>query len=868
MRLKTVFTGIIGLTGSLIMSTAAVAQEIGASELVKHQTRGVADLPWWWYLAPACSVIALIMAVYFYKDLMKASEGTDRMKEIAQYVREGALAYLKRQYKVVTVFFIVVCAILAFMAFGLGVQHKLVPFAFLTGGFFSGLAGFFGMKTATNASARTAQAASESLDRGLKIAFRAGSVMGLVVVGLALIDISAWFFYLFAIHHNVVGGTPMSLEVITVVMLCFGMGASSQALFARVGGGIYTKAADVGADLVGKVEAGIPEDDPRNPATIADNVGDNVGDVAGMGADLYESYCGSILATAALGVAAVAFGGSAVMDNFPGMTENQVALRYLSTPMMLAAVGIILSIIGIFLVSTKEGASMKQLMWALNKGIWGSSALVVVAAAVIIPLLGLSWGVFGAVVVGLVVGLIIGYGTEYFTSMEYKPTKAIAAQAETGTGPLIIGGLAEGMFSTWIPIVTVSIGMLLAFGMCNGFENLIMGLYGVGIAAVGMLSTLGITLATDAYGPIADNAGGNAEMAQLDPEVRKRTDALDSLGNTTAAIGKGFAIGSAALTALALLAAYVEEVRVGIHREMAAEYAYVESDAGQGYTAKLVANNKYALYIPGADKDASDSEKDHYTVSAFLGQGKNAINVKIGDENISLIVNQVGEAVKVSENQAVRTLTKNKAGLKDFMAFYEITLMNPKVLVGIFCGVLMVFVFSAMTMKAVGRAAMAMVMEVRRQFKEIPGIMEGEATPEYAKCVAISTAGAQKEMIIPSLMAVTVPILAGLILGVGGVMGLLVGGLCSGYAMAVFMANTGGAWDNAKKLIETGAHGGKGSEAHKCAVVGDAVGDPFKDTSGPSLNILIKLMNMVSIVFAGLIVKYAPQIGELLHIGG
>ncbi len=834
---------------------------------------------WWWWLAPACATIALVMAIIFYKGMMAHSEGTDRMKEIAQHVREGAMAYLTRQYKVVTIFFLVVCGALAFMAFGLNVQHPLVPFAFLTGGIFSGLAGFFGMKTATNASARTAQAASESLDKGLKVAFRAGSVMGLVVVGLALIDICAWFVALYMM-------TDMSLETITVVMLCFGMGASSQALFARVGGGIYTKAADVGADLVGKVEAGIPEDDPRNPATIADNVGDNVGDVAGMGADLYESYCGSILATAALGVAAVTFGGADFMASLsPALTElanqehgiDKVAFRFLAAPMMMAAIGIILSIIGIFLVSTREGASMKQLMWALNKGIWGSSLLVIAGAFGVVWFLGLPMGIFWAVTIGLGVGLVIGYGTEFYTSASYKPTKKISEQAVSGTGPLIIGGIAEGMISTWIPIIAVAFGMILSFSLCGGFENLLMGLYGVGIAAVGMLSTLGITLATDAYGPIADNAGGNAEMSELDPQVRERTDALDSLGNTTAAIGKGFAIGSAALTALALLAAYVEEVRVGIHREVAEAYVSVEGDNygvivldpyTQENDAKFLADHpekeglskygKYGLALPGGEVG-----KETSVVSLFEAKGGGGVPLTLPN----------GKSVNVTTNQyfasipAAEAYTQGKAGLEDFMTYYNVTLMNPKVLIGIFAGVLMVFVFAAMTMQAVGRAAMAMVMEVRRQFKEIPGIMEGKATPEYAKCVEISTAGAQKEMIIPTLLAVGAPIVVGLILGVGGVLGLLVGGLCSGYAVAVFMANAGGAWDNAKKLIETGEHGGKGSDAHKAAVVGDTVGDPFKDTTGPSLNILIKLMNMVSIVFAGLIVAFGPKVGALLGLG-
>ncbi len=838
-------------------------------------------LPLWWHITWLTAGVALVGAVGFYRWIMRQSEGNERMREIAQYVREGAYAYLKRQYRVVTIFFVVVSLLLAFMAFGLEVQHRLVPFAFLTGGFFSGLAGFFGMKTATNASARTAQGASESLDRGLKIAFRAGAVMGLAVVGLAMLDISLWFLYLYKFHHLVFGGEPMSLETITVVMLCFGMGASSQALFARVGGGIYTKAADVGADLVGKVEAGIPEDDPRNPATIADNVGDNVGDVAGMGADLYESYAGSILATMALGVAAVSLGGTP--EGFDDKLTAQLA--FLGAPMVLAGVGILLSLAGIFLVATKEGASMKELMLALNKGIWGSSAMVVVAAVVLMPLLlpsSIAWGVVAAVIIGLVVGLVIGYGTEYYTSAEYNPTRKIADQAVSGTGPLIIDGVATGLLSSWIPIVSVSIGMMVSFTVCNGFENLVMGLYGVGMASVGMLSTLGITLATDAYGPIADNAGGNAEMSGLPKEVRERTDALDSLGNTTAAIGKGFAIGSAALTSLALLAAYLEEVRVGIHREAASVY---EIQEGEIFSTVALGYGKYGIYV-GHDEVSNLTHNDHYTISAIAGTGDGAIEIDVDGEPVSVRVIHVGALLEPekdtggegtggegtgeesSDQALLRQLSSARpAGLNEFMSYYDVTLMNPKVLVGVFLGVLMVFVFAAMTMKAVGRAAMAMVMEVRRQFKEIPGIMDGTATPDYARCVAISTSGAQREMLRPSLLAVSVPIAVGLVLGVGGVMGLLVGGLCSGYAMAVFMSNAGGAWDNAKKYIETGHHGGKGSDAHKSSVVGDTVGDPFKDTTGPSLNILIKLMNMVSIVFAGLVVKFAPEIGAFLGMG-
>ena len=800
-----------------------------------------------------------MMAYFFYRTIIAANPGNARMQEIAGYVREGAYAYLRRQYKVVGIVFLVLVALLSYMAFGLGVQHRLVPFAFLTGGLFSGLAGFIGMKTATAASSRTAQGASESLNRGLTIAFRAGAVMGLTVVGLALIDITGWFLYLYKYHHVIFGGHPMNLETITVVMLCFGMGASTQALFARVGGGIYTKAADVGADLVGKVEAGIPEDDPRNPATIADNVGDNVGDVAGMGADLYESYAGSILATAALGVAAATVAGWDATKTF----------AFLCAPMLLAAIGIVLSIIGIFLVRTREDATMKTLLAALNRGIYVSSALIIVGAWFMVDALAMPAGVFWSITIGVLLGIVIGKGTEYATASDYKPTQFIADQAATGPATVIIGGIAEGMLSTWIPVLAVCVGTLLSFAVMHGFQDLLAGLYGVGIAAVGMLSTLGITLATDAYGPIADNAGGNAEMSELPKEVRQRTDALDSLGNTTAAIGKGFAIGSAALTALALLASYVEEVRVGIHREASVEY--VAPAVGQDYLATSIGadyNKKYAIFLPGADM-ADRESKQYYTISAFEGTGEAAVRLAVDGKPVSLLVNEVGELVKKSKAADLdgKILAARKASLKDFMTLYDATLMNPKVLVGCFIGVLSVFVFSALTMKAVGRAAFAMVQEVRRQFKDKPGIMEGTERPDYARCVAISTAGAQREMLLPSILAIAIPVLVGLVLNVSGIMGLLVGGLTAGFSVAVFMANSGGAWDNAKKYIEAGHMGGKGSMAHKAAVVGDTVGDPFKDTCGPSLNILIKLMTMVSIVFAGLIVKYAPAIGHWLNLG-
>jgi K(+)-stimulated pyrophosphate-energized sodium pump len=843
------------LSGVGVLALSAVPAWAGSD------VASVADirtLPDWWWAAPAAGVAALVMAFFFYRSIIAANPGNARMQEIAGYVREGAYAYLRRQYKVVGIVFVVLVALLSYMAFVLGVQHRLVPFAFLTGGLFSGLAGFIGMKTATAASSRTAQGASESLNRGLTIAFRAGSVMGLTVVGLALIDITGWFLYLYKYHHVVFGGHAMNLETITVVMLCFGMGASTQALFARVGGGIYTKAADVGADLVGKVEAGIPEDDPRNPATIADNVGDNVGDVAGMGADLYESYAGSILATAALGVAAATVAGWDATKTF----------AFLCAPMLLAAIGIVLSIFGIFLVRTREDANMKTLLAALNRGIYVSSALIIVGAWFMVDALAMPLGVFWSITIGVVLGIVIGKGTEWATASDYKPTQFIAEQAATGPATVIIGGIAEGMLSTWIPVIAVCVGTLLSFAVMQGFQDLLAGLYGVGIAAVGMLSTLGITLATDAYGPIADNAGGNAEMSELPKEVRHRTDALDSLGNTTAAIGKGFAIGSAALTALALLASYVEEVRVGIHREAATHYeAPADGEAYRVISVGADYNKKFAFFLPGAEAGNRDSQQ-YYTISAFEGTGDAAVKVTVEGAEVSLLVNEVGEQVKTSPVIVDgKRLAARKASLKDFMTLYDATLMNPKVLVGSFIGVLSVFVFSALTMKAVGRAAFAMVQEVRRQFKDKPGIMEGTERPDYARCVAISTAGAQREMLLPSILAIAIPVVVGLVLNVSGIMGLLVGGLTAGFSVAVFMANSGGAWDNAKKYIEAGHLGGKGSLAHKAAVVGDTVGDPFKDTCGPSLNILIKLMTMVSIVFAGLIVKYAPAIGHWLNLG-
>lgn len=722
------------------------------------------------WLVPAAAVVALVLAWYFYRQMMGTSEGDATMKRIASHVRKGAMSYLKQQYKIVGVVFICLAVLFAIMAYGFQLQNPWVPVAFLTGGFFSGLSGYLGMKTATYASARTANAARESLNGGLRVAFRSGAVMGLVVVGLGLLDISFW--YLLLDWCVDLPGTA-KLAMITTTMLTFGMGASTQALFARVGGGIYTKAADVGADLVGKVEAGIPEDDPRNPATIADNVGDNVGDVAGMGADLYESYCGSILATSALGAAAYLLSGDVVMQ-----------YKAVIAPMLIAAVGILLSIVGIFSVRTKEDASMKNLLAALSFGTNLSSVLIVAATFLILWLLGINnWALIGcSVVVGLLVGIIIGRSTEYYTSQSYKPTRRLAESGKTGPATVIISGVGLGMVSTAIPVIAVVAGIILSYWFASGFDfaNVAMGLYGIGIAAVGMLSTLGITLATDAYGPIADNAGGNAEMSGLGEEVRKRTDALDSLGNTTAATGKGFAIGSAALTGLALLASYIEEIRIGLER---------------------------------------------------LGE----TTIQLGDR-----------AVHIHEMTFL-----------DFMTLYDVNLMSPKVLSGMFIGSMMAFLFCGLTMNAVGRAAGHMVDEVRRQFREIKGILEGKAEPDYARCVQISTKGAQREMIFPSLLAIIAPIITGLLFGVPGVLGLLVGGLSAGFVLAIFMANSGGAWDNAKKYIEEGNFGGKGSEVHRATVVGDTVGDPFKDTSGPSLNILIKLMSMVSIVMAGLTVCWS-----------
>lgn len=732
-----------------------------------------AHIPMGWWIAPIGALISLVAAYIFYRGMKKESPGEEDMVRIAGYVKVGAMAYLKQQYKVVAFVFVALVILLSIMAFGLKIQSVWVPFAFLSGGFFSGLCGYLGMKTATEAASRTAFAAKSSLNKALVVAFRSGAVMGLVVVGFGLIDIAAWFYILYKLMG-------LSLHEVTVTMLCFGMGASTQALFARVGGGIFTKAADVGADLVGKVEANIPEDDPRNPAVIADNVGDNVGDVAGMGADLYESYCGSILASAALGAAAA---------TSLGITEIEKVVLWVIVPMIIAGIGNIFSVIGVLVVRTKEQVSQKVLMSALFRGINLTSIMTTIFAGVVMYLLLPKeyWlGLWAAMLCGLIAGLIIGKATEYYTSNEYKPAQEIANQSQTGPATVIIAGMAVGMISTIIPVMAVGIGILLAFGLSGGFTDPIRGLYGIALAAVGMLSNLGITLATDAYGPIADNAGGNAQMTNQPPFVRERTDALDSLGNTTAATGKGFAIGSAALTALALLAAYIEEIRIGMQR-----------------------------------------------VGSTLGE-----------------------------------ILPEKASIENFMDFFKVNLMNPIVLVGIFIGAMLSFGFVAMTLRAVGRAANKMVIEVRRQFKEIPGLLEGKGQADYSSCVHIATRGAQREMILPSFMAILAPIVVGLILGVPGIMGMLTGAISCGFVLAVMLANSGGAWDNAKKWIESGQLGGKGSYQHKASVVGDTVGDPFKDTSGPSLNILIKLMSMVSIVFAGLTVKFSPTIAKWLGFGG
>jgi K(+)-stimulated pyrophosphate-energized sodium pump len=800
--------GKIGIAGCVLTfaSTCVAAEAESAAAAVAE-----GGIPWLWWVAPLGSLAGLFVAYYFYKAMMTAPKGNEKMEAIASYVREGAYAYLFSQYRVVALVFFVLFLIFTGLAY-YGIQNPFVPVAFVTAGFFSALSGFLGMKTATQASSRTAQGAIHSLNSALQVAFRSGAVMGLLVVSFGLINIAIWYWILDRLVYTpehmrdglILWGLMLvkagmdpahKLTEITTTMITFGMGASTQALFARVGGGIFTKAADVGADLVGKVEAGIPEDDPRNPATIADNVGDNVGDIAGMGADLFESYVGSILAASALGAAL-----SAQVLASRGMDPLKAVLA----PFVVAGLGTVLSIFGIFLVRCKEDASQKNLLRALLTGTLTSSILVVVALAVLAAAGWITWGIFGSVVVGLASGVLIGQFTEYYTSDEYRPTREIAEQAQMGSGTVIITGFANGMMSSGLPVLTIAVCIIAAYAFAGGFSDMALGLYGIGFAAVGMLATLGITLSTDTYGPIADNAGGNAEMSGLGPDIRKKTDALDSLGNTTAATGKGFAIGSAALTALALIAANIEEIRIWIGRL------------------------------------ASESPTGVYKVGTVL---------------FSSHGRQVEGAVNIAT-----------AHISDLLAAYDLTIMNPRLLAGIFIGCMMAFLFCAMAMKAVGRNAGRIVAEVRRQFREIPGIMEGKAKPDYAKCVSIVTAGAQREMVIPSLLAIIVPVAAGIVIGIPGVIGLLTGAMACGFVLAVTLNNSGGAWDNAKKFIEKGNLGGKGSPAHKAAVVGDTVGDPFKDTSGPSLNILIKLMSMVSLVFTGVILKFAPVVEQWLHL--
>jgi H(+)-translocating pyrophosphatase len=843
----------------------------------------VMSAAWPYVFGPVGAVLALVMAFVFSRTVMARSEGDEEMVDIAESVRAGAMAYLKRQYRVVTVVFVLLIAILAVLGFA-GIQAKMTAVGVPIAGLFSGLCGWFGMKMATNASARTTFAAKQSLNDGLRVAFRAGAVMGLVVVGFALLDVSLWFFI-----WNSIAGEETTLVAITTVMLSYGMGASTQALFARVGGGIYTKAADVGADLVGKVEAGIPEDDARNPATIADNVGDNVGDVAGMGADLYESYYGSILASMALGAAAAAGMGAAA---------SMVAVKLAVAPIALAGLGIICSLIGVFVVRTKEDASFSQLLKSLHMGVWAASALITLVALWLFWTLFagsevVNWlGLWGAIVTGLLAGLIIAFATEYYTSYEHKPTQSIAKQAETGSATVIIAGIAVGMISTWVPIATIVVAIILAFSFAGGGGNFLLGLYGVGVAAVGMLSTLGITLATDAYGPIADNAGGNAEMTGQPPIVRERTDMLDSLGNTTAATGKGFAIGSAALTAMALLAAYVSVVQSSVNNQLrdgVDATALLDKGSGAAYVAEYRGHGSFAV-----------ARRDDPAVFGGLLMANNAVAARVDELPVGYALSFNAELDDLTNTFHVSETIgddvvgfdiapADRATIEQVLAFYNVTLMNPRVLGGVFLGVLLAFTFCAMTMNAVGRAAYQMMGECRRQFEIMRGAfkkqgmseadiadpmkwpkrvdVEGHRFPDYAECVAISTRGAQKEMVVPSSLAIIVPIAVGLVLGVGGVMGLLVGGLTSGFAVAIYMANAGGAWDNAKKYIEKGHFGGKGSEAHKAAVTGDTVGDPFKDTSGPSLNILIKLIAIVSVVFAGLVVKFSPAIGAALGLG-
>ena len=843
--------------------------------LLAQETQATSD-PWMiWSLAPVGAVLALVMAYVFSRGVMAHSEGDDDMIEIASYVRAGATAYLVRQYKVVFVVFLGLIAILAALGFS-GIQPIWSAVGVPIAGLFSGLCGWFGMKMATNASARTTFAVKTSLNDGLQVAFRAGAVMGLIVVGFALLDTSVWFY----LWNKVMPGKE--LVEITSIMLTFGMGASTQALFARVGGGIYTKAADVGADLVGKIETGIPEDDPRNPATIADNVGDNVGDVAGMGADLYESYYGSILATMALGAAA-AMGMSIAGDT---------GIRLAVAPMALAGLGIFCSLAGVFVVRAKEDASFSELLKGLHKGVYVASFLIAILCGGLFYYLfngtEVSWvGLWSSIITGLCSGLIIAYATEYYTSYEHAPTQRIAEQTETGAATVIIAGIAEGMKSTWAPLIVIVVAIIASFNFAGGNENFLMGLYGVGIAAVGMLSTLGITLATDAYGPIADNAGGNAEMTGQPAIVRERTDMLDSLGNTTAATGKGFAIGSAALTALALLAAYVSVVQMSLDKKIATEDNLTSIVAERGDAVMYLGNGEFVA-VNGGDAFGGLL----LTSDANRAQLDNVVTI---DERFraNLTWNEIENVHLVNVEVANTALAFNlapthKAKIKQLLSFYDVTIMNPKVLGGIFLGVMLAFVFCALTMSAVGRAAYQMMNECRRQFaimkdafkangmsaKEIKDpmnwpkkvIVDGHQFPDYGECVAISTSSAQREMVFPALLAIAVPIIVGLLLGVGGVMGLLVGGLTSGFAVAIYMANAGGAWDNAKKYIESGKHGGKGSDAHKASVVGDTVGDPFKDTSGPALNILIKLIAIVSVVFAGLIVNFSPIVAGALGL--
>ena len=835
----------------------------------------IASHAWVWFVAPVAAVTALIFAFMFSRRVMACSEGEPDMIEIAQAVREGAIAYLTRQYKVVALVFVLLALILIAMGVS-GIQSLWTALGVPIAGTLSAVCGWLGMKMATHASARTTFAAKQSLDEGLRVAFRAGAVMGLIVVGFALLDVSMWFLF-----WNTLAPESMTLVEITTIMLSYGMGASTQALFARVGGGIYTKAADVGADLVGKVEAGIAEDDPRNPATIADNVGDNVGDVAGMGADLYESYYGSILASMALGAAA-AF-------QIGGAGWQTLGLRLTVAPMALAGLGIFCSLVGVFAVRAKKDATFTELLKGLHRGVYTASVLTAGLGFVVLWLLfretevsGL--GMWGAIVSGLAAGLVIASATEYYTSYEHRPTQSIAEQAQTGPATVIIAGVAVGMKSTWVPLISIVLAIIAAFTLAGGATHFLLGLYGVGIAAVGMLSTLGITLATDAYGPIADNAGGNAEMTKQPAFVRERTDMLDSLGNTTAATGKGFAIGSAALTALALLAAYLSIVQTKLSSQLAAAVDDPQE------VLRQVGRADYGAVHQGRGRFSIVERSSERVFGAIMLAGEHVgpeVEQALTTDDVVWFNGPLREDLNAYEVAwpvpggvlRFQLVPTEHATIKQLLRFYEINLMNPRVMGGVFLGVMLAFVFCAMTMSAVGRAAYRMMNECRRQF----GVMKeqflkdgmsqadiadpnkwpykvmvgSQRYPDYAQCVAISTAGAQREMILPALLAIVAPVAVGLVLGVGGVMGLLTGTLTSGFAMAVFMANAGGAWDNAKKWIEMGHYGGKGSDAHKASVVGDTVGDPFKDTSGPSLNILVKLIAIVSIVFCGLIVKFS-----------